>query len=208
MDDASLYVALGDSLTEGIGAESPNNNFVSQVFQYLQHSNRCYMKNMGISGMKSGELLELIHNPGVQRILTRMTHCSITTGGCDFIHVYETGSLTIPRLLHAARQVHNHTRSILDFIRQQNPHSQLYVLGFYLPLPAYNMGIQQSSFLVKTLNRIYQALCDKYQAIMINPFDSFFQRFEYFYDDVHPNQKGYNELAKLFRDHLIVQSAL
>lgn len=197
-----LYVAFGDSLTEGIGAESPERNFVSQVFDRIRRSDRCELKNMGISGMRSDELLHFLQNKGMTRLLSRLTHCSITTGGCDFINVYETGSVTIPRLLHRAHQVHNNTKRVLETIRSHNRDAKLYLLGFYLPLPAYEMGVSRASWYIKMMNRAYERLASSYQATMVNPFDIFLERKDFFADEVHPNQQGYDQLARLIIDRM------
>lgn len=197
-----LYVAFGDSLTEGIGAESPERNFVSQVFNRIRRSDQCDLKNMGISGMKSGELLQFIQNPGITRLLSRLTHCSVTTGGCDFINVYRTGPMTIPRLLHQAQQVHDNTKRVLETIRSHNREAKLYLLGFYLPLPAYEMKVSQASWYIQMMNRAYERLATSYQATMINPFEIFLERRDFFADEVHPNQQGYDQLARLFIDQM------
>lgn len=197
-----LYVAFGDSLTEGIGAESPGRNFVSQVFDQIRRSHQCDLKNMGISGMQSGELLQLLQNKGTTRLLSRLTHCSVTTGGCDFIDLYESGSVTIPRILHRAHQVHYNTKRVLETIRFYNRDAKLYLLGFYLPLPAYEMGVSKASWYIQMMNRAFKRLASSYQATMINPFDIFLKRTDFFADEVHPNQQGYDQLARLFIERI------
>ena len=92
---AVSYLAIGDSLTEGIGANSPQQHFVAQLFRYLRHSDHCHFRNWGISGMTSTELLQLVQHSAFQRLLPRLTHLTVTTGGCDFIELFEKGKLTV-----------------------------------------------------------------------------------------------------------------
>ncbi|SEM71277.1 Lysophospholipase L1 [Lihuaxuella thermophila] len=192
------YLALGDSLTEGIGAVSPQQHFVAQFFRHLQHSKQCHMRNWGISGMTSAELLSLVTTPGVTRLLPRLTHLSITTGGCDFIEMYEKGPMRLRTILQTIRMVQDRVARILEVIRTHNGQSTVYLLGFYIPLPAYELGVKKASLFVQTMNHAYAQLCRKYHVHFINPFDTFYNRFDYFADEVHPNQQGYDQLARLF----------
>lgn len=59
------YLALGDSLTEGIGADHPKRCVVSQFFDSLRHSAECQLKNFGISGTTSSELLRFTTKPSL-----------------------------------------------------------------------------------------------------------------------------------------------
>ncbi|MFC7441309.1 SGNH/GDSL hydrolase family protein [Laceyella putida] len=191
------YLALGDSLTEGIGAESPTKNFVAQYFQHLRHSDKCHMRNWGVSGMTSKELLNLVKNPGLQRLFPELTHVSVTTGGCDFIDLYRNGTLSLPNLYMTSRRVVDHVKHILSIFRVNNPESNIVLLGFYIPPPAYELGFQTASTLVQWMNSTYEKICQKFGCQFLNPYETFLHRQDYFCDEVHPNQQGYDELAKL-----------
>jgi lysophospholipase L1-like esterase len=191
-------LALGDSLTEGIGASSPSRHFVAQYFVHLRQTEQCQLRNFGISGMTSGELLDLIAHPAVARLIPQVTHISITSGGCDFIDVYEKGKVTLRDILKTSKRLQENMRKILTLIREGNPLATLHVLGFYIPLPAYEFGSGQVAFLVQMFNRAYEKICSRFGATFVNPYESFLHRKDYFSDEVHPNQQGYDELAKLF----------
>jgi lysophospholipase L1-like esterase len=192
------YLALGDSLTEGIGATSPDHHFVAQYFQHLKRSKLCTMRNFGVSGMTSYELFSFINNPVFFRLLPRHTHISITTGGCDFIEAYQSPEFGIRSLLRTIQTVKIQAREILKLVRKYNSHALIYLLGFYIPVPAYQYGLNKVSFLVQTMNNHYGELCKEYKVNLVNPFPTFLNRLDYFCDEVHPNQQGYDEIAKLF----------
>ncbi|MGA8941309.1 MAG: GDSL-type esterase/lipase family protein [Thermoactinomyces sp.] len=198
MPEPISYLAIGDSLTEGIGANSPNHHFVAQFFRYLRHSENCHVRNWGISGMTSTELLHFVQNPALQRLLPRLTHLTLTTGGCDFIRLYDQGELSLKEVLKSMRRVQENVRQILSLIRDKNPKLTVYLLGFYIPLPAYEYGIEQAKILVQTLNRVYTRLCRSFGVNLVDPYDCFLNRTDYFCDEVHPNQLGYDQLAQLF----------
>lgn len=197
-----IYIALGDSLTEGVGAQAPDHNLVSQFFRHLQKGDQCTVRNFGVSGMKSDELLTFVQNPAVLRILPKATHISITTGGNDFIEVYEKyDDFSVKNLKHVIstmKVVKNNAKKIIEVIRGANNHAVIHLLGFYVPQPAYEYGVNKVSGLIESMNNHYGDLCKEFKAHLVNPFESFLHRLDYFSDEVHPNQDGYDTLAQLF----------
>ncbi|MFC4076939.1 SGNH/GDSL hydrolase family protein [Salinithrix halophila] len=191
------YLALGDSLTEGIGADGPDRHLVAQVFDYLRKTEQCRVQNWGISGLTSRELFELLQTPALMKLLPRVSHITITTGGCDFIEWFEEGA-NLMGLVKTMRRVRNQAEKILSLVRKSNPDGDVQMLGFYLPIPAYELGLAMASRAVQTMNLSYSELCRKYEVQLVNPFEHFLHRKDYFADDVHPNQQGYDELARLF----------
>jgi len=189
------YLALGDSLTEGIGARVP---FVEQFFNHLRRTEDCRLRNWGVSGMTSEELFSMLGNPGIGRLVARMSHITVTTGGCDFIRTYETSGVSIISLTRTMRRVQKQVDRILGLLRQYNPEATIHLLGFYLPLPAYEQGLWLATRLITSMNQAYQRLCRQHGVHWVDPFDTFLHRHEYFADEVHPNQKGHDELARLF----------
>ncbi|PTX58309.1 lysophospholipase L1-like esterase [Melghirimyces profundicolus] len=191
------YLALGDSLTEGVGADGPDSHFVAQHFCHMKKTEWCRLINMGISGLTSGELYELIQTPAIRKLIPRVSHMTITTGGCDFISWYEAGA-SLSGLAKTMRLVRDRVGRILRLVRELNPEVPVQLMGFYLPPPAYEMGFLFASRALKSMNENYDHSCRKYGAQMVNPFDSFLHRKDFFADEVHPNQNGYNVLARLF----------
>ncbi|MBN2908729.1 hypothetical protein JQC72_04235 [Polycladomyces sp. WAk] len=189
------YLALGDSLTEGIGARVP---FVEQFFNHLRRTEDCRLRNWGVSGMTSEELFSMLGNPGIGRLIARMSHITVTTGGCDFIRTYETNGVSIISLTRTMRRVQKQVDRILGLLRQYNPEATIHLLGFYLPLPAYEQSLWLATRLITSMNQAYQRLCRQHGVHWVDPFDTFLHRHDYFADEVHPNQKGHDELARLF----------
>lgn len=193
------YLAVGDSLTEGVGT-SPERCFVAQFFQHLCYSDQCFVRNWGISGMTTAELQELLHTSSMRRLLPQATLITVTTGGCDFIQTYENG-LSLSSLYWTINQVRRRVDRILSLIRSCNPEAEICLLGFYIPLPAYEQGFTLASRVLQSMNQDYQRLCEQHKVRFINPFDIFLDRKDFFADEVHPNQKGHDALARLFIDH-------
>lgn len=201
------YLALGDSLTEGVGASTPEHNLVSQFFRHLKKGEKCIVRNFGVSGMKTDELLTFVQNPAVLRFLPKATHISITTGGNDFIEVYEKyddfSVKNFKHVIQTMKVVKTNAKKIIEVIRGANNHAVIHLLGFYVPQPAYEYGVSKVSGLIQSMNDHYGDLCKEFQVELVNPFETFLNRLDYFSDEVHPNQQGYDELAKLFINTLI-----
>jgi lysophospholipase L1-like esterase len=199
------YLALGDSLTEGVGASGPDQHLVSQVFQHIRNTKQCRVINMGISGLTSTELAAFVRSPGLKKLIPRVSHISLTTGGCDFIDWYrQQGSTT--GLVRTMKRVVNQVDDLLSYLRKLNPHASVGILGFYLPLPAYEMGYAIASQALKSMNLAYSELARQHQSLMINPFEAFLNRKDFFADEVHPNQQGYDTLVRLFLQSLESQT--
>ena len=194
------YLAIGDSLTEGVGASSPESCFVAQLSRHLSYSDQCHVRNWGISGMTTTELYLLLNTSFMRRLLPRVSHLTITTGGCDFIDVYREG-LSLRRLYKTINHVRRQADKILSLVRSCNQEAEICLLGFYVPLPAYEQGFTLASRVLDSMNRDYQKLCERHKISFINPFDTFLHHTDFFSDEVHPNQKGYDALARLFIDH-------
>ncbi|SDW69901.1 Lysophospholipase L1 [Marininema mesophilum] len=191
------YLAVGDSITEGVGAEKTDRHLVAQLFGHLQKTDHCRVQNMGISGLTSKELYELLGTAALRKVIPRVSHITITTGGCDFIDWYEEGA-SLNHLLQTIRGVRSHADKILTLIRNLNPQVSVQMMGFYVPVPAYELGFAVASKALQTMNFTYAQLCRKFNVQLVNPFDVFLHRHDFFADEVHPNQLGYDALAHLF----------
>ncbi|PTM59892.1 SGNH/GDSL hydrolase family protein [Desmospora activa] len=192
------YLALGDSLTEGIGASGPDRHLVAQYFTHMRNSDQCRVINMGISGLTSAELCHLVQSPALEKLIPRVSHITVTTGGCDFIAWYEGEGVNLPGLARTMKRVVKQVEQLLSHLRRLNPEATIEILGFYMPVPAYKHSVAIASRAVRTLNRAYRYLSKRYGAVLIDPFELFFNRIDYFADEVHPNQQGYDALVQLF----------
>lgn len=189
------YLAFGDSLTEGCGADYPDRHWVAQLFHHLKRSDQCCLRNFGVSGTRSSELLDLMQNPAIIRMISRATHISVSTGGCDFIELWESGQITIGKIYQTMKKVSQNAKEILQHLRLHNPNAEIYVLGFYIPVPLFQWGTQ-AGWLVRTINHFYAGMCQKQKAYFFDPSTLFIDKKELFADEVHPNQQGYNAISE------------
>src|SRR5690242_15593943 len=68
--EAILYVALGDSTVHGVGAEAPENTYVSRLFERLRGIYpRARLMNLGVSGATATDVAQnqlqeaVVHRP-------------------------------------------------------------------------------------------------------------------------------------------------
>lgn len=197
-----LYVALGDSLTVGIGS------FFSSGFvkRYAKMTERFFRRKVLIrkiakNGATTGDLLRALDNRLVQRAIRRADIITITIGGNDLIDadkIYsKLGEMRIftDSLLIAKQNVasiiekiayiksDNFNNSIIRIANLYNPKLENPMANYWID--NYNMflyQLQNSNVLVANL---YSVFFDRDEELLI-------------FDDKHPNGKGYQVMAEAF----------
>ncbi|MFS1512877.1 GDSL-type esterase/lipase family protein [Chengkuizengella sp. SCS-71B] len=80
------YLALGDSLTVGVGAPSPQYGFVPRYISMTNKELKKYVfcENIGVSGATSDDVLDMVSNSEeIQVLIMQSELISITVGGND-----------------------------------------------------------------------------------------------------------------------------
>ena len=98
--DQSVYlVAIGDSLTEGVGDSTQNGGYVPLVANQLRETTgikEVTTKNYGVSGERSDQILERIkQQEDVRSDLAKATVIVLTAGGNDLIQTFKREQLKI-----------------------------------------------------------------------------------------------------------------
>lgn len=83
-------------------------------------------------------------------MLPNMNIITITTGGCDFIKIYESDQLTLQNILKTCHQIRRNVNNILSLIRTHNPTAVIHLMGLYLPPPAYDIGFKLANYVVQS----------------------------------------------------------
>lgn len=148
------YVALGDSLTEGIGDEDMQ-GFVLRLADDLEnHYPLCVTtKNYGKSGDRSDQIVRrLQENKAQQQAIKKADIITLTVGGNDLLQTLSKNIEEIkPSVLKKARQTYSEKlEKLYRVIRQYNSHAVIYQLGIYNPF-YYNFKSVQE--LQKSINQ-------------------------------------------------------
>ncbi|AMA73125.1 MULTISPECIES: SGNH/GDSL hydrolase family protein [Aneurinibacillus] len=197
MENRVYYVAMGDSLTEGVGASSIESSFAAKFFKAIRQTPYCQYVNLGRSGMSSSELLQYIEKTPVREQWQKATNITITIGGIDLIETYKRkGSMadyftTIYKLKRNVNQ-------LLQRITFDNPNAEVMIMGFYNPGHPDDALYSFANMLLQKVNKIYGMLAKRYNSHLVEPFHDFLNKPHLLADVVHPNDLGYETITHLF----------
>ena len=135
--EALTYVALGDSLTEGVGDEE-SEGFVLRLADDLEKTYplEVQTKNYGKAGDRSDQITKRLKaNKDEQAMVKKANVITLTVGGNDLLQTLSRNIEEIkPSVLTKARQKYGERLTQLyDTIRQYNKKAVIYQLGIYNP---------------------------------------------------------------------------
>lgn len=85
-EDETLYLAIGDSITEGTGMTSEEDIFVSQLSSQLKDTkNNLVTYNLGKKGYTVSDTIKCIQTPENEKLLKQADYITITAGGNDVL---------------------------------------------------------------------------------------------------------------------------
>lgn len=193
-------VALGDSLTRGTGDEE-GKGYVGHTIDMLKEKTdqKLLLRNLGIKGLTSNELLEQIQQQEVGRQIKQADHILISIGGND---LFQGGQALVELNEENVQKVQAHfsdnINTILSDVRKLNGKATIYMIGLYNPFIELDNGADTSK-IVRDWNFQTAAIAAEYpNTVLVPTFDLFQLKVnDYLYSDkFHPNSKGYKLIAE------------
>ncbi|WP_088825301.1 SGNH/GDSL hydrolase family protein [Listeria goaensis] len=204
-------LAMGDSLTEGIGDEEKNGGYVGILERELKQNEdvrsvKTY--NYGVSGNRIDQLLKrLDENEDFRSDLKKANVVTITIGGNDVMKILKS------RLLEA--QVSDFTKAEKNFqkqlvtlfseIRTLNPDAPVFLVGIYNPYTTYFSQIKQLDTIISSWNKGSEKIVADEQDVIFVPVANVIENREkknmdkpnplLSGDYFHPNHEGYEKMA-------------
>ncbi|MGX7172826.1 SGNH/GDSL hydrolase family protein [Enterococcus ratti] len=133
------YVAIGDSLTEGIGDQTKQGGFVPLVADDLKERynlTAVEIENYGVNGERSDQILKRIKKKEeIQRNIKTADLITLTVGGNDLMKVIQNDLLGIrvESFKKPLKKYQENLKNLIEEIRTLNDHVPLYILGIYNP---------------------------------------------------------------------------
>ncbi|WP_239984800.1 GDSL-type esterase/lipase family protein [Sporolactobacillus pectinivorans] len=206
MNENPLYVALGDSLTVGVGSTFFQPNFVKyyqkSIEYYFRHPVRklVFAKN----GATTQDILSFFSRPEVAGAVHDATFITLTGGGNDLLHARKKwlkfGESTI--VSDAIQQCLYNMALIIESILRLRGDVQkpvtIRVLNLYNPM----FQIPESRAWLETYNRSLFAL-ERYPSVQVaDVYSAFYGHEPYLLsmDHTHPNPVGYRVMAEVAAD--------
>lgn len=173
-------VALGDSLTQGVGDSTHRGGYVPLIAQNLRdHSNvrRVSTKNHGRSGATTTDLIQLLdENETVQADIVQSNMVSITIGGNDIVGTFRQVGLNASNddfegTLETFRE---NLEMIFSEILHLNENSQIYIFGIYNPYQYYFSDFTELQEIFDLWNQTIEQMANENDSIRFVEIDSLF----------------------------------
>jgi lysophospholipase L1-like esterase len=137
------FVAVGDSLTEGVGDQTKRGGYVPLVADALQQKyglTSIEKNNYGVSGERSDQILKRVKkDTDLRSSLTSADFITMTVGGNDLFQAFQK-NLTAKNAKQFDRPIKKygeHVKNILEEMRELNPNAPIYIIGIYNPYFCY-----------------------------------------------------------------------
>ncbi len=210
-------VALGDSLTRGIG-DGSGGGYPGRVAAAFRRAGRnVVVENLAVEGWETEEVLRRVRDQSTKATLAHADLILLSAGGNDLTHSLgrvvpfsdESSSSASAALEEARATASSNLKAILAAIRAGNPSAPIRLLGLYDPsgdagtarrierdgLLKWNVALEEASFsvpdcLVVPVADLFEGRPDRLAA-----------------DRFHPGPSGYDEIAARVLSTLRVPAA-
>lgn len=168
------YVAIGDSLTKGVGDSTNQGGFVPMLAQSLTNETGLEFKaiNYGVSGNTSGQILSRMQEKKeIRKDLKQAQLLTITVGGNDLRKAIleDTSNLNLDRFEKASKTYEKNLKQIIELARKDNPDLPVYVVGIYNPLYLNFPDLTELQTLVDQWNQRTEEILSAYQGVYFVP---------------------------------------
>lgn len=199
-------VALGDSLTEGIGDAFNDGGFVSVLDQTINEGEKiATFINYGKLGERTQGLLKRLEEPKVKQSLRKADIVIMTIGANDIIKVVKDHitNLTFERFLKERVVFEDRLAIILETIHEFNPSIHIYVVGLYNPFEKFFENIPELNQIVSDWNESSKQITKERTWTTFVPIDDIFSNQSSLFseDHFHPNTRGYVKIAERILDY-------
>ncbi|MGT2926195.1 SGNH/GDSL hydrolase family protein [Streptococcus cuniculipharyngis] len=212
------YVAIGDSLTEGVGDSSQQGGFVGLLKEDLARTYQYKVKasNYGLAGNTSQQILTRMEkNQDLQNQLQIADLVTLTVGGNDLIQVIRKNfaQLTVASFAEPMQNYQKNLRQMITLARQQQDKLPIYIIGIYNPFYLNFQELTEMQEVVDQWNQATEAVSQDYQGVYFVPVNDLLYKGTgeqttptndvlFAEDNFHPNTLGYQIIANAVMEKL------
>ncbi|CEI80676.1 hypothetical protein J18TS1_21900 [Oceanobacillus oncorhynchi subsp. incaldanensis] len=196
-------VALGDSLTQGVGDDTDQGGYVGILDRTLQVlDTNVHFQNFGKRGNRTDQLLHrLEEEPALAEALEEADMIIITIGANDIMQVLKENIMDLEISYFNEEQTSYEERlhEIFDTIRSLNEDASIYLLGIFNPFKNYFEDIPELDQIVLNWNDIGREIVSENENSTFVPIDDLFDDDAadlFAEDNFHPNYDGYYLMAE------------
>ncbi|OXT16924.1 SGNH/GDSL hydrolase family protein [Bacillus infantis] len=196
-DGEKEIVALGDSLTYGYGDKN-GKGYTGRLEGRLDkiYEENVEVENFGIYGQDTLNVKKQLNTPAVLKEVQEADTIIIFIGTNDLLHANggDLAPLHKERLKKAEEIYRGNLEEIVRWTERNNPESPILLLGLYNPYP----GNEKIGSIIEGWNEKVKAAAASHHQVRWVPTDDLFKGKEknlFFYDSLHPNDRGYDLIA-------------
>ncbi|MFT9848814.1 SGNH/GDSL hydrolase family protein [Aneurinibacillus sp. REN35] len=197
-------VALGDSLTQGVGDETNEGGYVGIIKNTLKNNknqSHISVENFGKRGNRTDQLLERIEQKKITSSIQDADIILITIGANDVMKIVRSNFNHLTYEDFVKEQVNYQIRlqHVIERIHKKNHNAHIYLLGIYNPFDKYFGDIKEMDLIIADWNRIGAQVISRYDRATFVPIQTIFQKPKenlLYEDNFHPNEIGYKRMAE------------
>ncbi|MER1987546.1 MAG: GDSL-type esterase/lipase family protein [Solibacillus sp.] len=205
-DDARplTYLALGDSLTRGIGDEQNLSGYAGRLANAMElwpAVTEVEMDNRGKNGRHSEKVLELLARGHYDEELAQADLITMTIGGNDVMKVVKADLFALKKEMFDTARSPFAARynQIIQEIRKRNEAAPIILVGFYNPFSIITDEFTPFESIINEWNEEMRLVAEADANACFVPVDDFFMSNEdlvYHTDFFHPNARGYERMTE------------
>lgn len=198
-------VAIGDSLTKGVGSSTKKDGYISFLRDLLEKEKgikEAVISNFAVSGNRTFQLLSQLKEEEIQQAIRDADMVLMTIGGNDLMHVVRENFSGL-MLEHFAREKEEYEKNfsaLIRAIRKINDKAAICMIGLYNPYHEYFSHIEEIDIIISEWNEASKRILEQHPNTF---FVDISQTFEKHGDELlhekdyfHPNDKGYKIIAE------------
>lgn len=205
-------VAIGDSLTEGVGDSSKQGGYVPYVVKFISEQKAVddvQVSNLGKRGDRTDQLLERLKQDEIAAKVARADIVFMTIGGNDMMKVVRDFFYNISFKTFEKEQNKYEVRlsQVLDKVREMNPDAHIYLIGLYNPFLHSLKSVNEINIIVNQWNEASEKVAGQYKDVTYVKVEDVFEVKESLLakDQFHPNKKGYELIAQRINEYILEQ---
>ncbi|MDN4492681.1 GDSL-type esterase/lipase family protein [Ureibacillus aquaedulcis] len=198
------YLALGDSLTKGVGDEEQKSGYTKRLVEKIEQWSdvkEVILDNRGKRGRRSDQLLRLIQKGHYDNEIKNAELITITIGGNDIMKVVKKDLFELKKKYFEDELITFEERYnlILEEIRLKNPEVPIVVIGLYNPFSIITDEITEFESIITEWNKTIHTTSKTYNNTCFVDIQDLFDEnanLVYHTDFFHPNGYGYTIMTE------------
>jgi lysophospholipase L1-like esterase len=203
-------VAIGDSLTEGIGDSSGRGGYLYFLEQQLKSQPNLRgitIENLGVKGRRTDQLIKSLKKEKMSAPIKTADIVLVTIGGNDLMKITKENFTDLTKDLFQIEQdnFRKNLHEIFSIINGYNKNTDIYLIGMYNPFLVWLEELNELEEIISEWNAIGLDVALTYSNGYYIPINDIFAENTnnlLAEDNFHPNEKGYELMANRIIDYL------